>query len=190
MGWQSHPVPIAPWVPRALLAPLAERSAHHRPSWRRERTDESTGRMFLTRASAVATRSNRPPRAFSTAPAEPHDRPEPSATASARHFPFFTRRPTVRPLTRPSSPSYPILLLLSLFLLLLLKYFIKRWAPVRRIPATRTSPFSIRSYRAATADRRSVNGCTQTRARVCLLTSASGFACHHCCYYHHRRRHH
>jgi len=58
--------------------------------------------MFLTRASAVATRSNRPPCAFSTAPAKPHDRPEPSATASARHFLFLTRRPNVRPQTLPS----------------------------------------------------------------------------------------
>lgn len=65
MGLQSCPVRTAPWVPRALLAPLDWRSAHHQRRRRWERTDEIDRRMFLTRASAVATQSNRP---FSTVP--------------------------------------------------------------------------------------------------------------------------
>jgi len=69
--------------------------------------------------------------------------------------------------------------LLLLLFLLLLQYFIERRAPVRRIPATRTSPFSIRSYRAATADRRldcSQRSYTSTSTHTFIAT---GFAYHY-----------
>jgi len=69
MGWQSRP-DHAVGAARTLGTTCRE----ERASRRRERTDESIGRMFLTRASAVATRSNRPPRAVARFPLPPPGR--------------------------------------------------------------------------------------------------------------------
>lgn len=162
---------------RASLAPLAgsvERASPAVTTRRRWSDDESTGRMFLTRASAVATRSNRPPRrAFSTRPTRPaRNRPPPR-----RHVISYRRTLLTEHGRRPYC-YYCIVFVVVIFSSI-------DEAPVRPLPVTRTSPFSLRSHRAATADfreDRSQRSSTNPSARNFTVAV---LACH---YHHHHHR--
>jgi hypothetical protein len=132
--------------------------------------------MFLTRASAVATRSNRPPQsAFSTCPAELHYR------AGTVHHRISTSFPIPKTLDPPEHRRRPCIFSVIIILLLLLEHFIDRRGAR---PADTGAPHvtvSLGSYRTATDDLglQSTVEHESMRTHVYCVTVFAYRYCHH-----------